>query len=137
MQFEVEFADYMRSHGFWVHRMTQSTEGQPCDIIAQRAGCVWLIDCKVCAADRFPLDRVEYNQHMAMQAWIQAGGTKPYFALKLSDGDVRMLSYPDIVSLEKQMQVKSISRNNLMDEYTCSLQSWMTAVKLWEAKHRV
>lgn len=133
--FEEEFAQMLKSRGFWVHRMTQSAEGQPADIIAQRNGCVWLIDCKVCACDRFPLNRVEYNQHLSMQAWMSAGGTVPYFALLLSDGTVRMLSFPDIQKLES-MDIKSISvASGSIDDNTCSLDNWTTAVKLWEVKH--
>lgn len=133
--FEEEFAQMLKSRGFWVHRMAQSAEGQPADIIAQRNGCVWLIDCKVCACDRFPLNRVEYNQHLSMQAWMSAGGTVPYFALLLSDGTVRMLSFPDILKLES-MDIKSISvTSGSIDDNTCSLDNWITAVKLWEVKH--
>lgn len=133
--FEEQFASCLKERGFWVHRLTQSSEGQPADIITQRNGCVWLIDCKVCMNDRFVLDRVEYNQRLSMNAWMRAGGTVPYFALLLTDNTVRMLSFPDVIRLEK-LDVKSISVvSGLIDEYTCPLENWFTAVKLWEVKH--
>lgn len=131
--FEGEFAEYMQSQGFWVHRLTQAAEGQPADLICQRRGCVWLIDCKVCKNDRFILNRVEYNQHRAMTAWIKAGGTTPWFALQMANGKVRMLSYSRVVNLEKH-ECKSVA---LWEDSTCTsdLDSWLTAVKLWEVSH--
>lgn len=133
--FETEFASFLQEKGFWVHKMTQSVDGQPADIIAQRKGCVWLIDCKVCRNDRFLLDRCEYNQHRAMTKWMEVGGTTPWFALKMSDGEVRMLSYVNILNIERKEEAKSIARYGLMDYYTSSLDNWVSAVTLWEAKH--
>lgn len=134
VQFEEEFANYLWERKFWVHCLVQAAGGQPADLIAQRKGCVWLVDCKVCAGDRFPLNRVEYNQHRSMQAWLHAGGTMPYFALKLSDNTVRMLSYNDVLTAEK-LGLKSIGPME-MNDYTVPIENWLTAIILWESKHK-
>jgi len=88
--FEREFADKLHKHGFWVHLLKQNEAGQPADVIACINDVPFLIDCKMCANDTFPLSRIEDNQHTAMQLFEDRGNTGAYFALKLSTGEIFM-----------------------------------------------
>lgn len=83
--FETEFCNLLYEQGFWVHNMAQNQAGQPADVIAVRNGKAFLIDCKVCSNMRFPLSRVEENQHYAMELWKECGNGEGWFALKLND----------------------------------------------------
>ena len=84
--FERELCDILASHGFWCHNMTQNQAGQPADVIAVRNMRPYLIDCKVCKNDRFPLSRIEENQRNAMKLWCECGNGHGWFALKISTG---------------------------------------------------
>lgn len=90
--FEQEFVQEMFDNGFWVHLLTQNSAGQPADVIAVMNQKAYLIDCKVCSNNRFPLTRVEANQHCAMRLWQMIGNGDAMFALKMSD-DVYMIPY--------------------------------------------
>lgn len=93
-RFEKEFCEVLADNGFWVHRIVQNSAGQqPADIIAVYHGIAYLIDCKVCANDRFRFSRIEDNQRMAMDKWVALKGTMPKFALKDSKGRIWMLDY--------------------------------------------
>ena len=93
-KFEKEFCEELAKRGFWVHRMAQNSAGQqPADVIAAYYGIAYLIDCKVCSDDYFPFSRMEENQRMAMQKWLELKGTSPAFALKDSKGNIWMLDF--------------------------------------------
>lgn len=94
--FERRFAQFLSSHGFWVHLMTQNDAGQPADIIAVKNKQSILIDCKVCEKGYFRLDRIEDNQINAMQLWRECGNGAAWFALELPDGQVRLFSAVDL-----------------------------------------
>ena len=68
--FETEFCELLFQYGFWCHNMAQNAAGQPADIIAVKGKTAYLIDCKVCSNNRFPLSRVEENQHFAMETYM-------------------------------------------------------------------
>lgn len=91
--FERELALILAANDFWVHRLNQNQAGQPFDIIAVKNQYAEAIDCKVCTNDKFELSRIEDNQHSAMQRWRDCGNGEGWFALKLSDGDIYMMSY--------------------------------------------
>ena len=64
--FEREFLAYLGENGWWAHFITPNATGaQPFDILAIRGRDVYALDCKTCAANRFPLNRVEINQQLA------------------------------------------------------------------------
>ena len=84
--FEIEFCEILSQYGFWCHNMTQNQAGQPADVIAVRNMRPYLIDCKVCKNDRFPLSRIEENQRNAMKLWSNCGNGSGWFALKISTG---------------------------------------------------
>lgn len=94
--FESEFCEILAQHGFWVHNMQQNASGQPADVIASRNRVPRLVDCKVCSNNQFSLSRVEENQIMAMERWYKTGNGQGWFALKLTDGSVWMLTLGDM-----------------------------------------
>ena len=95
--FEAEFCELLSQHGFWAHNMAQNQTGQPADVVAAKNGVPFLIDCKVCSKDEFPLDRVEPNQESAMYLWESRVNYCCYFAMKLSDGKIYMIPFHTIV----------------------------------------
>ena len=97
-RFEQELCDKLREWGFWAHNMAQTSAGQPADIIAVRDGIAYLIDCKVCENNRFRLSRIEENQENAMTLWETMGNSPCWFALKLTDGSIWMLSLCELLA---------------------------------------
>ena len=89
--FEQEFSELLYAYGFWVHRLTQDSAGQPADVIAVKNKTAYLIDCKDCSAKGFDLRRVEENQITAMQLWNECGNGQGWFAFKVPTGDIYML----------------------------------------------
>ena len=109
--FERELCDILASHGFWCHNMAQNKDGQPADVIAVRDKRAWLIDCKVCKNDKFPLSRIEENQRNAMTLWSECGNCSGWFALKISTG-IYMISLVQLEQLEAH-NVKSLSAGDI------------------------
>lgn len=98
-KFEAKFCEMLFEEGFWVHNFAQNSSGQPADVIAVKNGKAYLIDCKVCEKDEFPFHRIEPNQHLSMKMWCRCGNAQAWFALKMKDGSVWMMSYPLLQSL--------------------------------------
>lgn len=119
--FETEFCELLYAHGFWVHNLAQNAAGQPADVIAVKNKTAYLIDCKVCSCDRFPLSRVEENQHFAMGTWKACGNGEGWFALKVED-EIIMIPHFSMVALSYK---KSLL--NLIDirEYGTQLERWL------------
>ena len=105
--FEQEFSELLYAYGFWVHRLTQDSAGQPADVIAVKNKTAYLIDCKDCSAKGFDLRRVEENQITAMQLWDECGNGQGWFALKVPTGDIYML--PLVVVLAYKNGQSSLS----------------------------
>ena len=124
-RFEMELSRTLAKEGFWCHVMQQNKAGQPADVIAIKGRYHTLIDCKVISGDRavFPFSRVEENQRYAMSRFHDRGGHVSWFALKMPDGSVRMLSYFVILRLEKSGR-KSLSGEEL-ERYTNPLDVWL------------
>ena len=76
--------------------MAQNQVGQPTDVIAAKNNIAVLIDCKVCENNRFPLSRIEGNQEGAMTLWEARGNAYCYFAMKLANGEIYMVSFDDL-----------------------------------------
>lgn len=90
--FEQELCKILSNYGFWAHNLKQDNSGQPADVIAVRNKVPYLIDAKVCSNNKFPLSRIEENQHLAMDMWEMCGNGVGWFALKL-ENQIYMLSY--------------------------------------------
>ena len=123
MKFEIEFCKKLADEGFWVHRLAQTAQGQPFDVIAVKSGIAYAFDCKDCKNDVFSFDRVEPNQETAMQKWKACHNAEPYFALKLSDNTIYLLPYwkytTNIKGENYSLNKTQILRN------TVSLHKWL------------
>ena len=129
-RFEQVFSNLLADRGFWSHVLQQNKSGQPADIIAVKGKYHTLIDCKVISDhDGFPLSRVEENQRLAMKRFMERGGECGWFALKLPDGTVWMVSITTIGFMEKQ-GVKSIPEK-LIREKLWSVEEWLKAADEW------
>ena len=128
-RFEQEFAEILSKAGFWVHVMQQNKAGQPADIIAVKGSFHTLIDCKVCENGFFAFERVEDNQKFAMRMFQQKGNELCYFALKLPDETIWM------VSLERIETMKGRGKKRLTDteimKYTWPVNKWIDAANDW------
>lgn len=120
--FEQEFAQTLAQNGYWVHGIASKRNGQPADVIAVKGGRAYLIDCKVCKNDVFPLDRIELNQHLAAERWRECGNGEYWFALKTSEG-VRLIPYKTLIRLGKGGR-KSINLDQ-MCVFGSRLEIWM------------
>ncbi len=128
-RFEQEFAELLGKNGFWAHVMQQTKAGQPSDIIAVRGKFHTLIDCKECDQGFFAFSRIEENQRLAMKMFFRRCGELCYFALKLPDGSIRM------VSLERCDTLRNRGKNRIsekeMETETWNLDSWLESSKVW------
>lgn len=100
-KFEKKLSEILYNAGYWVHLLNQNKNGQPADLIAVKNKKAYLIDAKVCSLEKFAFKRVEENQRLSMQMFIECGNTTPYFALKARN-EIYMLSYKTIRDLIKQ-----------------------------------
>lgn len=121
-KFEKELSEILYDAGYWVHLLNQNKNGQPADIIAVKNGKAYLIDAKVCMYEVFPFRRIEENQQLAMDMWIECGNTTPYFALKARN-EIYMVSYEFIKELAKQGK-KQLNLED-MNKYGVRLATWL------------
>ena len=128
-RFEQEMSHILAENGFWVHVMQQNKAGQPADLIAVRGKFHTLIDCKVCEGGFFSFDRIEDNQRSAMRTFFRKAGELSYFALKLPDGQIRL------VSLEQAETIKNRGKNRISEEdmtkETWNIKDWLDSSKVW------
>lgn len=120
--FEKEFAELLASIGFWVHRLQDNQNGQPFDMIAAKNRNAYVIDCKDCRCDDFSLYRIEENQMNAMRHWRNCGNGDGLFAIKFSNGKIRLLNFSTAELLIETG--KRRLRGSLIKEYTMSLEKW-------------
>ena len=128
-RFEQELSHILAANGFWVHVFHQNKAGQPADIIAIKGRFHTLIDCKVCDQGYFSFDRIEDNQRSAMKRFFNRSYELCYFALKLPDGDVRL------VSLERCDTIKNRGKNRIsekeMSKETWNINDWLDSSRVW------
>ena len=120
--FEHELCEILADAGYWVHLLNQNKNGQPADIIAVKNGGAYLIDAKVCSYEVFPFRRIEDNQQLAMDMWLECNNIEPYFALKVRN-DVYMVGYTTI----KDLMRKGKKQLNLedMNKYGTRIATWL------------
>lgn len=128
--FEEDLCNILAEHGFWAHNMKQSVHGQPADIIAVKGVYHVLIDAKVISNDNgFPFSRIEENQRSAMKMFQKRCGQLGYFALKLPDESIWM------VTLERMETLKARGRSGLTEDEirnnTWSLEKWLETSDVW------
>lgn len=120
--FEKRLCIVLSENGWWAHNLAQNAAGQPFDVLAAKNGESYPIDCKVCENDLFKLSRVEENQYYAMTCWEETGNEYGWFALELSNGEVRMISFPLLKRLSALHSVLGLK--DIM-KHTISLDEWM------------
>ena len=120
--FEQELCEILADAGYWTHNFSNRKNGQPADIIAVKNGGAYLIDAKVCSYEVFPFRRIEENQQLAMDMWIECGNIEPYFALKCRN-EVYMVGYTTI----KDLMRKGKKQLNLedMNKYGTRIATWL------------
>ena len=129
-RFEAELCEILARNGFWAHNMQQNKAGQPADIIAVKGKFHTLIDCKhIAGNDGFPFEQVRENQRLAMQLFQRRCGELCYFALKLPDETIWMISLERIKTLEVRGK-KRITDGEIRTQ-TWSLEKWMEASNEW------
>lgn len=106
--FEMEFSQELFARGFWAHMFVPNKNGQPFDVIAVNDHGALAVDCKDCMSGVFDYQRVEENQHMAMQMWKKRTRRDAAFAIRFDDNEIWMVRYSDLRSWRK-----SLSRDNI------------------------
>ena len=123
-RFEQELAQKLADAGFWVHVLQQNKAGQPADIICSKGSYTTLIDCKVISNDAgFPLRRVEENQQHAMKLFESRTKRPCWFAVKLPDGDIHLISSTFLFDMIGSNHT-SISEK-FIREYTYGFDEWL------------
>lgn len=100
-RFEKELAGILADHWFWVHLFQDNKNGQPCDVIAAKNGRAYLIDCKDCQSEIFPLSRIEENQYNAMILFSMMGNAPGMFAIRFPSGKIYLLPYTKLQELKE------------------------------------
>lgn len=129
-RFEQEMANILAENGFWAHVLQQNKSGQPADIIAVKGKYHTLIDCKVCDKGYFTFDRIEDNQRMAMGAFYRKAGEVSYFALKMPDGSIWMVSILWIATYERKKH-KRITQEEMEQISSMRLEEWLKMTDTW------
>lgn len=120
--FEQELCEILADAGYWTHNFANRKNGQPADIIAVKNGKAYLIDAKVCMYEVFPFRRIEDNQHLSMDMWIECGNVTPYFALKARN-EIYMVDWNTIKDLIKKGK-KQLNFED-MNKYGTRLAAWL------------
>lgn len=120
-KFEQKFCEILFGKGFWVHNLAQNSAGQPADVIAVRNGKAYLIDCKVCKNNKFPLSRIEDNQHFAMNAWCDSGNGRGWFAM-LMDDEIYMISHFALLLIQQE---KRTATKEDIETFGVTLEEWL------------
>lgn len=128
-RFEQELSHILAENGFWCHVMQQNKAGQPADIIAVRGKFHTLIDCKVCDNGFFAFERIEDNQRNAMKMFFRKAGELCYFALKLPDESIRLVSLERCETIRNRGK-RRISEEEMIKE-TWNIQDWLDSSKVW------
>lgn len=129
-KFEQELSHALADNGFWVHVMQQNKSGQPADIIAVKGKFHTLIDCKLISDNKgFPFERVEDNQKLAMRMFQRKAHELCYFALKLPNEEIRLISLERIETLKGRGR-KRLSEKDL-SEQTWTLEKWLESAEVW------
>ena len=132
-RFEQELSHALAEHGFWVHVMQQNKAGQPADIIAVKGVYHTLIDCKVCDKGFFSFDRIEENQKMAMRMFQRKCENLCYFALKMADGSMWMISLERIETLKGRGK-KRLTMDDLKGGQAWRMDNWLDSSDIWSEK---
>ena len=96
-QFEKAFCEILQSMGYWALNIPKNASGaQPFDVIAIHGFHSMAIDCKVCKADRFPVDRIEDNQWAAFNCIYERADNCDVGIMVYHDGDIYFFKYKEL-----------------------------------------
>ena len=99
--FEQEMVKILSDNGYWVHFISPDNRGaQPFDIIVVKNGIALAADCKTCEDHIFRISRLEWNQMLAFQKWIDCGNGMPVIFVKHNE-KIYMVEYDRLVKDEK------------------------------------
>lgn len=99
--FEREICDILAKNGYWVHFISPDARGaQPFDIIAVKDGMAFAADCKTCDANIFSISRLEDNQIMAFEKWIDCGNLTPVLFVRHKN-NIYLVPYGELAEKEK------------------------------------
>lgn len=124
--FERDLCLSLSGCGFWAHNLAQNNQGQPFDVIAARNGVSYPIDCKDCSKNIFKMERIEENQYSAMSLWKSTNNGESWFALRLNNGAVYMISFSD---MEVNMLTKTALSEREIKTLGVSLGEWVAKCK--------
>ena len=124
--FERDLCLSLSGCGFWAHNLAQNSQGQPFDVIAARNGVSYPIDCKDCSKNIFKMERIEENQYSAMSLWKHTNNGESWFALRLNNGAVYMISFSD---MEVNMLTKTVLSEREIKTLGVSLGEWVAKCK--------
>jgi len=103
-QFERDMCDILASRGYWVRFIVPDARGaQPFDIIAVKDGKALAIDCKTCVSNTFSINRLEDNQIMAFERWLECGNEMPIICV-LHEGGIHYIRY-DVLKENKSVKL--------------------------------
>lgn len=126
--FEDELCNILFSYGYWTHNLKQNNSGQPADVVAVKNKKAYLIDCKVCSDNKFPLSRVEENQDLAMELWKDCGNGIGWFALKLNKFDAEIYMISHYVMTAYKDKKHSLSASDIV-ELGIPIEKWVKKCK--------
>lgn len=98
-KFEHEWADFLKSLGYWVY-MFPNKQGQPCDIIAIQNNIPFFFECKTSQTDTFDCKRLEANQKTASKYIRSCGNSNYLIVIKFKSG-INYFLFNEIENLDK------------------------------------
>lgn len=110
---EHKVCEYLARSGYWAHFIVPDARGaQPFDIVAVKDGEAFAIDCKTCVAKSFNISRLEDNQIMAFDRWLECGNDNAYIAVE-HDGHLHWINYE---TLKERKSIK-LTEDNMDERY--------------------
>lgn len=124
--FENELGEKLSKYGFWVHLLNMNKSGQPADIIAVRNKVAYLIDAKVVSTKKgFALSRVEDNQDLAMDMWIDKGNGQGWFAFKVEE---QIFMIPHLIIGSYRVKQSTLPINDIVT-FGTPIEKWVKKCK--------
>lgn len=97
-RFEQEWCDYLTEQGHYALFLQPKRDGsQPFDVIAVKGGVVSVYDCKTLKGNRFPLDRIEWNQRIAFARIGTVGGVTRQFIVIKNENGIYQIPYMQLM----------------------------------------
>jgi len=91
--FEREMVSLLSKAGYWVHFLSPDASGaQPFDVIFVRNGIANVGDCKTSSDHIFRVRRLEWNQQLAFEKWVECGNLDPVIFVKYK-GQIKVIPY--------------------------------------------